>query len=146
MKTRLNKTILTDPSRFTHDAYAMWNFIELAVGLTAGSLPTLKPLLTSCLDVARGVATKPSKSSRSDQHDMFGYVRQSETSNQNVALGLYGVPGKNSTRISAHNVDVHAKVLWRQKKGDDGEEDILPLQKLEGQIKGIVVTSDVRVG
>jgi hypothetical protein len=57
MKSTYNKTILTDPARFIHDRYSMWNFIELDIGIVAASLPALKPLFSRFLDVARGLTS-----------------------------------------------------------------------------------------
>ncbi|KAI4712351.1 hypothetical protein J4E89_002618 [Alternaria sp. Ai002NY15] len=56
MKARVSKTIMNDPERFVHDAFSMWNFIELEVGIIAASLPSLKPLCNRFLEAARSVA------------------------------------------------------------------------------------------
>jgi hypothetical protein len=67
MKSTYNKTILTDPRRFIHDWYSMWNFIELDVGIVAASLPALKPLYTRFLDVAREWTSGQTASRYDDQ-------------------------------------------------------------------------------
>ncbi|EDU42343.1 conserved hypothetical protein [Pyrenophora tritici-repentis Pt-1C-BFP] len=46
-------TILKDPRRFVHDKWMMWNYVELTVGIIAGSLPALKPLFVRMLKAAR---------------------------------------------------------------------------------------------
>jgi len=40
-------TILHDPRRFVHDKWMMWNYVELTVGIIAGSLSCVEALVSS---------------------------------------------------------------------------------------------------
>jgi hypothetical protein len=44
----------TDAEPWVRDSYAVWQFIELNVGIIAASLPATKPLLSMCFDPASG--------------------------------------------------------------------------------------------
>jgi len=67
-------TILKDPRRFVHDNWMMWNYVELTVGIVAGSLPALKPLFVRVLDAAREkTAVRSGKLSAHDGPDTLGH-------------------------------------------------------------------------
>lgn len=145
MKARLNKTILSDPNRFIYDGYSMWNFVELDVGIIAGSLPSIKPLFNKFLDAARGLTSGPSKSSGLDDRNMFGYQRHAEPSDGDLALVDYGDTGKPTVRGSAQPPDPTGQAVWGMERATSSEDSILPRHTFKGASNGIVVTSDVRV-
>jgi hypothetical protein len=143
MKARLNKTILSDPNRFIYDGYSMWNFVELDVGIIAGSLPSIKPLFNKFLDAARGLTSGPSKSSGLDDRNMFGYQRHAEPSDGDLALVDYGDTGKPTVRGSAQPPDPTGQAVWGMERATSSEDSILPRHTFKGASNGIVVTSDV---
>ena len=145
MKARLNKTILSDPNRFIHDGYSMWNFVELDVGIIAGSLPAIKPLFNRFLNAARGLTSGPSKSSGLGDRNMLGYQKYAEQSGHDIDLVDYDNTGKSSVRISAQAPGVTDKVAWSMERAKSSEDSILPHHNFDNMPNAIVVTSDVRV-
>lgn len=145
MKARLNKTILSDPNRFIYDGYSMWNFIELDVGIIAGSLPATKPLFSRFLDAARGLTSGPSKSSGLGDRNMLGYQRHSEPSDGDIVLVDYKNTGNPTVRISAQPSYSTDQAVWGMQRATSSEDSILPRRTFKGAPNGIIVTSDVRV-
>jgi hypothetical protein len=145
MKARLNKTILSDPNRFIYDGYSMWNFIELDVGIIAGSLPSIKPLFNRFLDAARGLTSGPSKSSGLGDRNMLDYQRHAEPSDGDLALVDYRNTGKPTLRLSAQPADTTGQAIWGMERATSSEDSILTRHAFKGAPQGIIVNSDVRV-
>ncbi|KAF2743854.1 hypothetical protein M011DRAFT_450395 [Sporormia fimetaria CBS 119925] len=122
-------SILNDPRRFIHEKYSMWNYVELTVGIIAGSLPALKPLFGAVLNVAKGMTT----GSRSkDGKSGYGYGKSAPES-----LGYIKQGGE--IRV---NTEVRLRELktsgtpWGAKRGADSEESIAPLYELRTSVLG----------
>ena len=137
--------MFSDPDSTRDDRYSIWNAIELYVGLLAASLPALRPLFKSMLDLR----TRATSSSNAQRHKYYM---------QEDAIGMNSLPGQ--TRGSKYNVRVTTRsqptksVLGRSShntqseedfasKGDaDSLDDILPMQ---GRGKGITKTVNISV-
>jgi hypothetical protein len=126
MKVRLNKTILSDPNRFIYDGYSMWNFVELDLGIIAGSLPAIKPLLNGFLNAARGLTNGPSKPSAQGDRDTSGYQRHDHQSERDISLVDYGTNGRPAVEIITKTPDPTGKVVWNLARSNGGEDSILP--------------------
>ncbi|KAJ8117330.1 hypothetical protein OPT61_g1456 [Boeremia exigua] len=146
MKTRLNKTILSDPNRFIYDGYSMWNFIELDVGIIAGSLPAVKPLFNRFLDVARGMTSRPSKSSDLGGHNVLGYKKHVQRSDHDIALAHYRNHLQPSVDIPAQVSGSTRKTGWDMGRVNSSEDSILANRDLHSYPNAIMVTREVRVG
>lgn len=142
MKVRLNKTILSDPNRFIYDGYSMWNFVELDVGIIAGSLPAIKPLFNKFLDAARGLTSGPSKSSGLGRNAL-GYQKHAQQSDRDIALVNYGDVAKPSVQVSAHRPRSIDKAVWNLERAHSSEDSILAHHVVDEQPNAIVVTRDV---
>ncbi|KAH6618479.1 hypothetical protein C7974DRAFT_415853 [Boeremia exigua] len=145
MKVRLNKTILSDPNRFIYDGYSMWNFIELDVGIIAGSLPAIKPLFNRFLDAARGLTSGREKSSVSGGRNVSGYQKHAQQSDRDIALVDYRNAPSPSVRISAHAPTSAEKVVWRMEGASSSEDSILIHHDLNSTPNAILVTKDVHI-
>jgi hypothetical protein len=78
----LQSRVLTDPDSSRNDSYAVWNMIELNIGLIASSLPVLRPLLSVLLDsrpvqaIARRTGLSSGDTPRSGRHHHY-YMQDS---------------------------------------------------------------------
>lgn len=145
MKVRLNKTILTDPNRFIYDGYSMWNFVELDVGIIAGSLPAVKPLFNRFLDAARGMTSKPSKSSGLEGGNASGYQKHPQQSDRQIALVSVGKAGKLPVRVSAPRPRSTDKFSWNMERAHSSEDSILVYHDTDDPPNAIAVARDVRI-
>jgi len=132
-------SILKDQRRFIHDKYAMWNYVELTVGIIAGSLPALKPLVVRFLNAARDRTTAGSgKASTQGRSNALAYHKQSDTSRSGVALSDL----KMGTRASAATID---RSIWNTERGNGSEDSVLPLHGPDAMANAIIVTKDFHV-
>lgn len=146
VKTTIQVNVLKDPDSTRKDRYSIWNAIELYVGLLAASLPALRPLFKSMLDLR----TRATASSNAQRHKYYM---------QEDGIGMNSLPGQ-GTRASKYNVRVTTRSQTTKQhfgrstqntqseedfasKGDaDSLDDILPMQ---GREKGITKTVNVSV-
>lgn len=145
MKVRLNKTILSDPDRFIYDGYSMWNFVELDLGIIAGSLPSIKPLLNRFLNAARGLTNGPSKPSAQGDRNTSGYQRHNHQSERDISLVDYETNGRQAAKILAERRGITGKVVWDLARASGSEESILLHHGSNNRAEVIVVTEDVHV-
>lgn len=145
MRVRLTKTVLSDPNRFVHDEYSLWNTIELNVGIVAASLPAIKPLINRFLDVARVFKSGLSKPSAQGDRDTSGYQKHDQHSDRGIALVDYGTAGKPAVSISANAPNSTNKVVWNINRASGSEDSILPHTSSNDASKVIVVTQDICV-
>ncbi|PVH82004.1 hypothetical protein DL98DRAFT_514370 [Cadophora sp. DSE1049] len=146
VKTTIQVKVFSDLDNTRDDKYTIWNAIELYVGLLAASLPALRPLFKSMLDLR----TRATASSNAQRHKYYM---------QEDGIGMNSLPGQ-GTRGSKYNVRVTTRsqptksVLGRSthdtqseedfaSKGDaDSLDDILPMQ---GRERGITKTVNISV-
>ncbi|KAK0111525.1 hypothetical protein ONS95_001879 [Cadophora gregata] len=146
VKTTLQVKVLSNPDSTRDDKYSIWNAIELYVGLLAASLPALRPLFKTMLDLR----TRATNSSNAQRHKYYMHED---------AIGMNSLPGQ-GTRSSKYNVRVTTRnqptrsALGRStqntqseedfaSKGDaDSLDDILPMQ---GRELGITKTVNISV-
>jgi hypothetical protein len=145
MKVRLNKTILSDPNRFIYDGYSMWNFVELNLGIIAGSLPAIKPLLNRFLNAARGLTDGPSKPSAQGDRNTSGYQRNNHQSERDISLVDYGINGGPAAEILAETPEPTGKVVWNLARAGGSEDSILSHHGSNDMPGFIVVTKDMHV-
>lgn len=147
VKTTIQVNVFKDLDSTRDDKYAIWNALELYVGLLAASLPALRPLFKSILDLR----TRATASSNAARHKYYM---------QDDAIGLNSLPVQGGTRASKYNVRVttrsqqmktHVGRSTQQSeedftcKGDaDSLDDILPMQGKYSE-KGITKTVNISV-
>jgi len=147
MRASVFNSILKDPRRYIHDKYSRWNYVELTIGIIAGSLPALKPLFNMLFNAARGVTTGGStRASGYKNPQSLGYHRnQSNKSESGIALGELNTGNRTSImspRAQAIGAD---KTAWGGGRASDSDESILPLHGTDDQSKSIVVTSAITI-
>lgn len=81
------------------DKFNVWNYIELCVGIIAGSLPSLKPLFATLLSTTKSlVAHYSPHNSHNRTVDRSGFLRHDDGSNQrDVKLEDWSDVSKGST-------------------------------------------------
>jgi hypothetical protein len=131
-------TILKDPRRFVHDKWMMWNYVELNVGIIAGSLPALKPLFIRVLDAARersiiGLI----RTSKRGRPDTLEYHKQDQ-SNSGIALSEYAM----GNRASNMAMD---RLTWSANVVDSSAETALPPENSGDKAKGIFIKKEFHV-
>jgi hypothetical protein len=123
-----------DPEPYIHDAYAIWNFIELDVGIIAASLPALKPLLSWFSETARGIARPRKGSNLGNDH-----VQNNNNNSRSVDIVLNEYRPGPSVRISAHPYERNGKA--RHIGVVEGSQDsILSYNEWEGSQTKIIVS------
>lgn len=140
IKAEIQKKIFAEPDPFIHDRFTLWRFIELDVGIIAGSLPALKPMFNWFLGAARGLSTRGPRVTAVPSS--FGYQKQSDRSDKGIVMDEYSPGPANTVRISSRPMEGN---LWSGARGKDSEESILPLHSVQEKANGIVVTRDVHV-
>jgi hypothetical protein len=121
----------------------IWNYVELTVGIIAGSLPALKPLFTRMLNAARERTTAGTdKVSGHGRPNTLGYHRQSDRSKSGIVLSEYTPGNRASGAVIDRSV---CKNLWNG-AGNESGESVLPLHGLELKANAILVTKDFHVG
>jgi hypothetical protein len=53
VKANIQSHVLANNDAYRHDAYAIWNVVELCVGILAASLPPLRPLFRRILETTK---------------------------------------------------------------------------------------------
>lgn len=139
IKSELQKTVLADPDPYIKDSFTLWRFIEFDVGIIAASLPSLRPLFTRFLDVARGTSgsglkgTGPSKGYGYNSKGL-GYNRQNDRSENDIDM-------RNIVHISKSGQGNHdVRDIGEANASDDSIEPLHPIKPNK-----IFVTTDVRV-
>ncbi|CAN9336731.1 unnamed protein product [Alternaria alternata] len=131
-------TILHDPRRFVHDKWMMWNYVELTVGIIAGSLPALKPLFLRVLNAARErTAVGTGRVTGSGRPDTLGYERQDQ-SKSGIALSEY----RSGNRASGTAME---RPVWRTESRNDSDESVIPLHGPEGKANAIFVAKEFHI-
>jgi hypothetical protein len=88
IKTVKQYRVLDDPDWTTHDAFHLWNYIELTVGIIAASSPSLKPLFHWALQTVSTVSSS-GKSKGSAVHS--GSAGAPSLDFQNMGLDNQGI-------------------------------------------------------
>ena len=147
--------VLTDPDWTVYDSFNLWNYIEFTVGIIAASLPSLRPLFNWFYESARAFTTGRSKGSEYRRSGYkgagsLGYRKQSDGSSSD---GLQSFSSrKNSMPRGPYNVQVTSaptgradKEAWDIMHAKNSNESIIPLQDLERNQHGILMTKEVRI-
>lgn len=124
VKTVLQAKVFKDTDSTFHDSYAMWNNIELHVGIIAACLPALRPLFAVLLDGAKKASrTVLGSSSAGRQHQYYvqddsgGGIKLSSLGNGGLAnLNKYDV--RVTTR--SHSTPLKGSRIG----GGDSEEEL----------------------
>lgn len=122
----------------------MWNFIELDVGIIAGSTPSIKPFFNRFLDAARGLASGPSKSSGLGGVNTPGYQRHAEPSDGDFALIDYGITNRPTLLVSVQPPDNAGQAAWGMERATGSEDSILLQHTFKDAPNGVIVTNNVR--
>jgi hypothetical protein len=128
-----------NPELYIHDAYSIWNFIELDIGIIAASLPTLKPLFSWLFETACSI-TRPTRGSGFGSRRVQRY--QKHAGSTDIVLNEYR---------SGHSVTISTPSQERDCAGRRGgaakgsQDSILTSEQREGFPKQIIVTRQVRI-
>lgn len=127
------------PEPYISDAYSIWNFIELDIGIIAASLPALKPLLNWFYDAARGL-TRPTKTTGYGSGHVQGYEKHVE--NRDIVLKQY----KSGPSVSISTQTRERTGRGKERHGaKESEESILSPDQRESISNGIMATRQVQV-
>lgn len=134
----------TDSEPWVHDTYAIWNFIELDMGIIAASLPATKPLLSRFYDTARSL-TRGTKASGFNSNIANVYIRQPHPP-ETEGFDMTPYKSDHSIRISAQPDGVVNQGLWcaNKRARSSSEDSILPRTDCAGK-GAILVTQHVEV-
>ena len=138
-----------------HDSFSVWFMIEVSVGITAASLPTLKPLFNWALESARVFTgrsgTGPSQYYKHSSNS--GYLKQDESfalssmkrkSRRETMMDDYHADLSKGTRVLNSVSESEKGVNWEPKSSETSEECILPIQPTYSD-RGIVRTTEVTI-
>ncbi|KAL2219938.1 hypothetical protein M432DRAFT_543888 [Thermoascus aurantiacus ATCC 26904] len=143
---------LQDPYR--DSTFITWNCVELNVGILAGSLPTIKPLLKSIIETTRSITSGP-RSGPHNRRDSYSTPR-----NSSIPMGLLkpGEQGGGNRRpdfglgsnSKKYNVEVSATRMSNSRDGDERDSILLlssprKSTELEPPVSAIVRTTEVYV-
>ncbi|KAF2828696.1 hypothetical protein CC86DRAFT_404593 [Ophiobolus disseminans] len=135
-----NATQFRDPEPYVKDAYTIWNFIELYVGIVAASLPALKPLFSWLHNTTRGLSKGTRGTGLGSTPVGGGYQKQTGSAD----IVLHDYKGGPSVRISSNPYD--RSNTARDLGGAKGSEDsILSHDNRERVPNSIMVTRQVQV-
>ncbi|KFY07700.1 hypothetical protein V492_06903 [Pseudogymnoascus sp. VKM F-4246] len=142
-----------------HNAYALWNYAELAVGIIAACLPALRPLFAFLLDKASSTfaSGQPGLSTRHKYYMQSNDINLSAVGKRNDSEGQRG-DGRYGVSVTSNGRDFYEDRMPRRPMGKleqsltegegDSDENILPIQDVEAHGRGnnrIVKTTEVRV-
>lgn len=141
-----------------HNAYALWNYAELSVGIIAACLPALRPIFSFILDKASstfasgqpGLSTRHKYYMQSNDINLSS-IKRDDT--QGTRDERYGVS------VTSNGRDFYEDRVPRRPMGkleqsltegeNDSDENILPIQDTDSHESGknnrIVKTTEVRV-
>lgn len=134
VKTVLQSKVLKSPDPFRTDSYAIWNDIELNVGILAASLPTLRPLFTSLIDSTKAFITSGGRSANKSGAGTRG-TKHRDTSKyyaQKNSIGLNSLPsgvdqfGGDKYQAKDFSKGQNFVTVTAGRSDDDSEEGILP--------------------
>jgi hypothetical protein len=140
------------------NAYALWNYAELSVGVIAACLPALRPLFAFLLDKASstfasgqpGLSTRHKYYMQSNDINLSAVGKKGDDSDGPRGDGRYGVS------VTSNGRDFYEERVPRRPMGKleqsltegegDSDENILPIQDVERNPNNrIVKTTEVRV-
>ncbi|SMY18756.1 unnamed protein product [Zymoseptoria tritici ST99CH_1A5] len=97
-------TFFSKKDPFWHNAFSVWNMIELCVGITAASLPALKPLIVRWLSATKALVDKNSKHHRRVQSDQYGHVSDLQNARRHAE----------AIRLEDRKITVHHEIVQVQ--------------------------------
>jgi hypothetical protein len=109
----------------------VWGFVEMAVGIVAASLPTLKPLSKGLLGGAKAISSD--RRSRAGPYRVDGSESSagySKTTDAEIGLGYLNNPSTQHVNPPARPASVADKEAWETAHRNDSDEDMSPLESL----------------
>lgn len=152
-------TFFTAPDGNFSNAYALWNYAELAVGIIAACLPALRPLFAFLLDKASSTFASGNAglSTRHKYYMQSNDINLSAVGKRDDSEGARG-DGRYGVSVTSNGRDFYEERVPRRPMGKleqsltegegDSDENILPIQDVEmnGRANNrIVKTTEVRV-
>lgn len=159
MRETLLVTFFQTPDGNFENAYALWNYAELAVGIIAACLPALRPLFAFLLDKASSTfaSGQVGLSTRHKYYMQSNDINLSNVGKQSDSEGARG-DGRYGVSVTSNGRDFYEERMPKRPMGKleqsltegegDSDENILPIQdidRLEGGNNRIVKTTEVRV-
>ena len=134
--------IFMDAEPWVHDTYAIWNFVELDMGIIAASLPATKPLLSWFYDAAKSL-TKATNITYFSSNNTNGYVEQPHP-RELERFGMVPYKAEQPIRASTYPDGVVSKDMWDNQRASSSEDSISARSGWEGW-GGIIITQHVEV-
>ncbi|KFY90705.1 hypothetical protein V500_05043 [Pseudogymnoascus sp. VKM F-4518 (FW-2643)] len=159
MRETLLVTFFVTPDTNFENAYALWNYAELAVGIIAACLPALRPLFAFLLDKASSTfaSGQVGLSTRHKYYMQSNDINLSNVGKRDDSEGARG-DGRYGVSVTSNGRDFYEERMPKRPMGKleqsltegegDSDENILPIQdmdRLEGGNNRIVKTTEVRV-
>ncbi|KFY98300.1 hypothetical protein V498_01565 [Pseudogymnoascus sp. VKM F-4517 (FW-2822)] len=141
-----------------HNAYALWNYAELGVGVIAACLPALRPLFAFLLDKASSTfaSGQPGLSTRHKYYMQSNDINLASVGKPDDSEGARD--GRYGVSVTSNGRDFYEDRMPRRPMGKleqsltegegDSDENILPIQDADSHRNGnnrIVKTTEVRV-
>lgn len=159
MRETLLVTFFETPDTNFENAYALWNYAELAVGIIAACLPALRPLFAFLLDKASSTfaSGQVGLSTRHKYYMQSNDINLSNVGKRDDSEGARG-DGRYGVSVTSNGREFYEERMPKRPMGKleqsltegegDSDENILPIQdmdRLEGGNNRIVKTTEVRV-
>jgi hypothetical protein len=94
-------TFFSNPDPLWHNAFNVWNMIELCVGIVSASLPALRPIFSHLLASTKTVFTSGSRipNHQPPNHRSSAYLRRSEKSQDMQLSDMQTLTGSSGTGV-----------------------------------------------
>lgn len=117
----------TDAEPWVRDKYAIWNFIELDVGIISASLPAAKPLLSRCFDAANNPSMAIRSADVNGADGVLQHNRVRDNGDIHMAIRRQAPPRRVMRR---HSLSIsHAETLYNPRASMNGDFDLLELDR-----------------
>jgi hypothetical protein len=114
----------TEAEPWVRDSYAVWQFIELNVGIIAASLPATKPLLSICFDPTNGFS-RGDRSAENDGNNSQGALQERGAQQKEEPGKAHGqeAPPKRARRRHSLSISL-AKTLYDPRASMNGDIEL----------------------
>lgn len=139
---QLSPSQFKDKEAWIKDQYNMWNFIELAVGIIAGSLPALKPLFTTFFDAVKATGKTTGSGSRNHFPQRRSYRKQDEVED---AFSIVELKPVGPTEVGNYAAVQSDQTAWDDRAKNSEESILRDHRRPLNESGGIRITTRVMV-